>query len=71
MGVDHYYWMTANASTPEARLKRLKPLAWVHVPWAGDAFVNALLQHPGLCPGFRGRVSFTDKELQQSGFRKE
>mmetsp|Transcript_58430 Transcript_58430/g.107866 ORF Transcript_58430/g.107866 Transcript_58430/m.107866 type:complete len:389 (+) Transcript_58430:70-1236(+) len=70
-GLDHYYWMTANVSTPAARLNHLKPLAWVQVPWAGDGFLNTLLHHPYICPGFRSHARFTANELSEAHFKKQ
>mmetsp|Transcript_45210 Transcript_45210/g.104807 ORF Transcript_45210/g.104807 Transcript_45210/m.104807 type:complete len:340 (+) Transcript_45210:53-1072(+) len=46
------------------RLHMAKPIDWLHVPKTGSTFLNALVQHPLLCPEATSSMIITPEEDQ-------
>jgi len=44
------------------RLNEARPIEWLHVPKTGSTFLNALVQHPSLCPGATSSMIITPDE---------
>lgn len=69
--------MKALMLNPEhTRLANAKPIAWVHIPKCGTSFINVLLQHKGICPGWPDDIvvetcAHTSAETKTASFQNE
>lgn len=50
------------------RLKKLKPILWLHIPRCGSSFANVLIHHPGICKGIPKDLWISASEHPLSDF---